>query len=366
MAYSLVTNVNGPRGLLGELAIFANAQGWVVEYDNSAVSVGNGGQIALSSGECHIAIGEQSATANPYPVTDTLPTPAVNYQDGRIFMALSNSIDTGISQYWGHPGSIVTGATDQDRISVNDLWGSLQEVHFYGNDEYITVIIRTTATRFGCLSFGMLDEKGLTTPRVAYAVGNHFSWWSGQTASDSGGISRNCHMSTNEHRLFINRDPNTTLGASNRPGQFRIPNGVLDTSLGFPSGDLVVGMSSTRPLSYMYGRLGGNSNENISAILDFAVAGIENQPTTGGVPLYALPIIYSADGFDCYLGEIPDLRYANITNIPSGDELLYGSDLYQFFPLKSRGSQAAGDNSSPAFVNAPNTYYHGLAVRKRA
>lgn len=360
MSYSLTSAAN-PKALLAAIITFATAQGWTIEYDKSTgVGTGVGGQIALSSDGCHIAIGEASAAENPVAVVGALGADT----DGRLYMALANSINTASWQFWGHPGSLVTSAVDTDRVTINDVWGAMDEVHFFGNADYILVNIKTDAQRWTSFGFGNLDRKGMSIDACGFCYSNYHGWW----RTDNSGVFNNAALT----------GVNGYMGGSplNMDGavcSIRIPDGVLDTSFGFLSGDLFAMRIPTSAVRHTllgaaysgnYPEASLSVNQN-TYLMDQAVH-LRNQPTTGGVQLNVLPIIYldATVKLTTFLGEIPALRVCRMSNLAPGQVITYGSDDYAVFPWKQKGTVQDAGFLGGTYNNQPNSFDMGYAFRK--
>ena len=355
MAYSLTSAAN-PKALLAEIVTFAAAQGWTTEYnhaDGSGSSVG--GQIALTSGNCHIAIGEQSATQNPIAVTGG--------NDARIYMALATAIVPATIQFWGHTGSIVTTATDTDRVIVNDIAGPMDEVHFFGDSTYITVAIKSAAQRWTTFSFGNLNMKGMASPASGYCWGSYHEWWNIDALSTT------------------NRYYNVTLGSPNdlMPNSVAVEGGglslmipatLLDSAYGFTATAHVITKRSTnKPLgmTYFVTRVeeGEGDNGAASTLLDH-VTQIRPQSTTGGIPLFAFPMIYLNPTVDLtsYIGELPGIRACRTTMNSPGDIITYGVEEYFVAPWKQFGTLYDSGNTGGLYNGQPNTYDLAWAILK--
>lgn len=363
MAYSL-TSAGSPKELLAAIVTFASSlSGWTIEYDHANGSGSSfGGQIALSSGNCHIAIGEASASENPVAVTGD----GGSFNDGRLYMALGTSINASNIQFWGHPGSVVTAAADIDRVSINDVWGPMSEVHFFGDSSYITVAIRCSAQRWTLFSFGNLNTLGMSAEAAGYCLSNQHPFWA--TTIDSG-VPWNANLQR-RHGFFMQTSTNGTTSC-----QVMIPDGFLDTDFGFTSGDFVItektagsnllGHGSIGAPPYPEQTLSSPAASTSTNILDHSLW-LRNQTTTGGMPLYALPMIYYASGLalSCFLGEIPGLRRCRLTSLGAGDETTYGSDVYMVFPWKQIGTVKDSGQDGGTYNNQPNSFDMAWAVLK--
>lgn len=359
MAYSLVSASN-PKALLAEIVTFATAQGWTIDYNNAAGLSGSvGGQIALHSGNCFIAIGEQSATQNPIDVTGPI-------DDGRIYMALSTSITVGNVQFWNHPGSIVTTATDVNRLIINDVAGPMTEVHFFGNEDYIICAIRCGALRWTCFGFGNLDMKEMAAPAPGFAFSNFHNFW--DTAQTGGAGRYNNVMLGDPNHFFVSHNTPNNTGEG---FMLNIPANMLESSFGFDATNHIMGKRGTTrwPLRmcYMTTRVevGENDNSGHSYLLDHLIQ-MRAQVTTGGVPLFALPVIYYLDsiGLSSYIGEIPAIRVCRTPNNSPGDILTYGSEEYFIAPWKQFGTLYDSGDTGGNYNSQPNTYDLAWAIRK--
>jgi hypothetical protein len=351
MAYSLVS-ASSPKTLLAAIITFATAQGWTIDYDH-ANGVGSvvGGQIALSSGNCHIAIGEQTAVQNPIVVTG----PA---NDGRLYMALASAINPALIQFWNHTGSNVTTAADTDRNIINDVWGPMDEVHFFGNEDYIICMVKCSANRWTMFGFGNLNMKGLPDGAPGFCFSNYQEWWNIATSGDH--INAALYLAS----YFI---CNTTI--SNAINVF-IPNGVLDTSFGFAAGNVIATgrNSANHILAMIFGASHPEAGETDNSAGSFALDHLlytRPQTTTGGVALMALPVFYQDTALNLmsFLGEFPIVRACRMTNLAPGAEITYGSDIYKVFPWKQKGTAEEGGYGG-TYNDQPNSFDLGWAILK--
>jgi hypothetical protein len=359
MAYSL-TSAASPKALLAEIVTFANAQGWTIEFDNANGASGSiGGQIGLSSGNCHVLIGEGSASQNPVAVSGALG--AAN--DGRLFINLAFSITPANMNIWQHSGSILSSQTDSKRLTINDVWGPMDEVHFFGDADYILVAIKTAANRYTTFGFGNLDTKGMSADKCGFAFGHYQEFWDTTTTSIGGTVRRNCRLGAPNNMLGAQANYYTVLCF--------IPDGVLDTTLGFPSGDLMMSnvLQSNRSIQNVCYLINGpetspTHNSDIAHILDHWHF-IRPQATTGGMPLFAVPFIF-ADAtalLTAWLGEVPGFRLCRITNYSAGESAIYGTDEWLVFPWKQKGTAANAGQDGGTYNNQPNSYDAGYALK---
>lgn len=367
MAYSL-TSATSLKNLLSAIVTFATAQGWTISYDDSAGSGGNGGQIGLSSGNCYVAIGEQSASDNPTAVTGD----GGSFSDGRLYMALGTSLTPTNKKYWGHPGSLVTTAADADRVGVNDIWGSMTEVHFFGDVDYIICCVKSSSERWTTFSFGNLDVLGMAAPACGYCYGCWFPYW------DTTDSSQNSHRNTN---LVWGGWPiidSFTTSFSTNPAHIMMPADLLDSTYGFDATSRVVKYNAKAtgenirmwPLCTTYNTQGWiepspNYLSNNTAPYDHLLY-CRNQAVTGGISLFAMPVILHDDNinFQCFVGNFPDIRICRMIDAAPGEELTYGTDTYKMVPLKRKGTRKNAGFDGGTYDNKANTYDVGYAIKK--
>jgi len=367
MAYSL-TSATSLKDLLSAIVTFATAQGWTIEYDDSAGLGGNGGQIAMSSGNCHVAIGEQSASDNPTAVTGD----GGSFNDGRFYMALSTSITTSNKKFWGHPGSLVTTATDSDRIIVNDVWGSMTEVHFFGDEDYIICCVKSSSERWTTFSFGNLDVLGMGAPSCGYCYGSWLRYW--DTVIYGGSTRRNCAISLGGWPIFDNYE--TSIGTN--IAHILIPTDFLDSSYGFDATSRVVKYDSkvTGENISMWPLCTINSlGDAIEPSINYSGSAtnavdhllfLRNQAVTGGVSLFSMPVNLHDDNLNLmsFAGNLPGIRLCRMIDAAPGDELTYGTDTYKMVPLKRKGTLANAGLNGGTYDNKANTYDLGYAIKK--
>jgi hypothetical protein len=149
-------------------------------------------------------------------------------------------------------------------------------------------------------------------------------------------------------------------GENGQSGAY-VPAGVLDPTLGFSAGPAWIDWHNTSHHYQWVSEAWNSGNVGQSFLLDYFTA-IENQPTTGGVPLHSLPVIID-QGVLCYLGELPQMRLVNIIGLSAGQVVSYAGDDWVVFPLKQYGdlnSQTYGATPLPI----TNSGMYGLAFKK--
>lgn len=351
------------RELLTVIRDFAVNQGWTLVYD----TLGSTDQIGLEKGVCCIAIGDRRSNSsgtnsyNPRQENDVLSGGTVN--DAYVCAALSTSLNPSNQRYWGHPGSIVTSYSDTDWVIFNDAWGPFPNVYLFSNaaGSYILVVMQSGPDRFTHFAFGMLDKRDLTTPDVAFALGQYHVWWPDGTDPDSNNTRFNNWANTN-HDFGYQMEANSGF-------QLRVPAGVLNTSFGFSGDDHVTDSNFAESL----GRTNnpdsvittGTSSQSPGAINSYPM--VRNMATTGGVPLHAIPVFYRDTSLNpdlmTYLGDLPDVRFVDLSNLNVGQEIKFGSDVWQVFPCKRKDNPELL-NKEPNAALILNSGWWGLAFKK--
>lgn len=352
MAYSLVTATSFPD-LLDELELFLEAQGWTVTWNV-------GVQFGAHSGNCYAAIGVDENATNPVLVTDTYPDPDVSYYDYRVYGSLGKSFLGHGSHYWGLPGSPVTGSGSNGRVRLNDMGGPFTEVHFFGNESYVWVVLRTDSDRWQHFGFGNLDKKGMTHPDIGFMAGIRWNYWDDRQTANISGYPVKVKGTFDYFDSAGGNDLWFSQGRGN--SQLYVPDGVLDPAFGVAD-DVINqdGMSNRVQLNILgkshYG-LGDYPNPRLMSHFPW----IDNKPVTGGVPLMSFPVLFGEEtnsSLLCFLGDMPGVRLCNIANVGIGEPILYGSEEYLAFPIKRRTPY-----SPASYDGKPSTRNLGVAFRK--
>lgn len=362
MAYQL-TSASGWRDLLAVIRTFALANGWTSVYDQIAAK----GQMGISKGNCRVAIGAtrnsgDTADANTFARSDLVN--GGTQADAEINLALASALVAGTTRYWGHTGSLVTTSGDSDRVIVNDLAAAtFPNVWLFSpaDGNAISVVVQSAADRYTSFSFGELDVRGLDQPRCGYAVGSFFTFWPNNSNINSTGYAPNDLSSASHSWGFLGEQASSNIF---------IPTGLLNLAYtwGITAPAMVGNVLPTiRPsMNRLTTRAATLSQNSAAQLLDFFMA-VNNQQTTGGIPLHSLPIMFengnTETGIMAWLGEIPDVKLVNMQGLSPGQEIRYASDIWTVFPWKQKGS---ADNARLAVnpTQFPNTIDYGLAFKK--
>lgn len=355
------TSASDWRDLLSVIAAFAVGQGWTKVYDTISTT----GQVGLSKDNCHVAIGEfRSDTTALTPETHDDLVNGGTIQDARIIASLGTSLDPNNPWYWGHPGSPQTnyGSTSTQRnwCHFNDVIGPISNVWLFSDaqGDYIHVVAQGAAERYTHFSFGSLDRKGMTHPKPGYVTGVYWTWWPDDVDGPAD--------STYSPNDIADANNDTFLDLTIYSYHCFIASGTLNPNLGFTDGPFVSRTSMMNPLA-----LGNNKATHTGGVtattdhmLDYFLA-VENQMTTGGVPLMSLPFIYTGGSASetCFMGEMPDVRIVSIRNLNPGQEIKYGNEVWQVFPVKRKTEHAETKSGTNPGEEA-SSYKWGLAYKK--
>lgn len=360
MAYATGSAAN-LNEILAALQTFAAAQGWTIDKWTSGSNL-----LFMRKGQCFVAMQGATQTNTTYPggvstsVTDTV-----------LRIALSTSLTTSLTAYHAHPGSIVTTATDQDRVEVNDLIGPFSAYHFFSGNEgagdpaYIHVVIQTATDRYQHFSIGNLDKKGLSHSGVGYAVGCNRYWFRNASGADLTSSS----MIFNDpirHPIPFDGSGITTV-VSSATAQHYIPDALpLSWSAGAILGNYnLAGTAMCMSLINRPMRPSGyGTTSGANALLSNVIVSPTSQ-WSGNVVLWPLPVIIMNPGTSqlCYVGDYPNVRMLNMEGMGPGQEITYGSETWKVFP--SMTQRAWGQDRTAGFDGVSSGQY-GLAYKKVA
>lgn len=329
MAYFATAAAN-LSAFVDALATFAAANGWTVNYSENGAP--DGKQLGLSSGACKVAIGEESSAHNPYMIGN----PAV--QDAALNMVVVKEF-TAAKNYWSHNRPGVNGAVQKvsgHHTVISDLLGPMTDVRFFGNADYIFAFMRTSPARWSMLGFGVLERDGAID--IPFCGGTNYFFWTFGNNDISQKIG-----STN-HRLMYGGYYGGLNAAGNGLQAF-VPAGVLDPAFGWSAGDVFLPTASEVSIdrvmpSFNASTLAPRQNGwAVGSMLD-PIWSTDPQPTTGGMPLMALPIVAAKAGqpiITTFLGTVPAIRLCRNASITPGGSVFYGDEEFQVFPVKMRG-----------------------------
>lgn len=344
--------------LLTALQTFAAAQGWTIDKWTSGSNL-----LFMHKSSCFVAMQGATASVTHYP-----SGVSTTYTDTVLRIALSTSITTSLTTYNSHPGSIVTSASDADRIEVNDLVGPFSAYHFFSGNEsggdppYIHVIVQTSVERWQHFSFGMADKKGMTHSGVAYLMGMNRVYY-------RNGVS----LTTTTQRFNDPAQQATPFdcgpgsqAASCANYQFYMPD-VLPVSWAAPAivatfsapsasnpGPLKLITPTMRPSNY--------GTFDFPRLLTNVIASPVSQ-WAGNVTLWPCPIMITNGSQNVYVGDFPNVRIVNMDSLGPGTEITYGTDVWKIFPSLT---QRAWGLDRVAGYDGPSTGQFAVAYKKVA
>lgn len=309
MAYetSSATNANG---ILDALRLFASAQGWIV--DNWS-DISNGKWLALHKGTMYVNL-----------ITDSTKTDST----GQIYLRGATGYNGGLS-YDSQPGM----RSDTVWCYVNDLSvGPFVSHHFFAGDTFIHCVIEVQSGRYTHLGFGILDKYGAYTGGeyvygcrwlLGSTIGSGDAAYSTNYAPFSGG-SNSSHVRFEEHDCVQATYNNWALISGAPASNINAVTGlclranisihvVTISNLYIQQPNHFNGVSNLFPLNILMGRRGNNTS---------------------------------------LLGCPKDMRYINMKNLDSGQEIVLGTDTWMIFPFKQKGEQIVGNDTPFSAWNA--------------
>jgi hypothetical protein len=288
-----------------------------------------------------------------------------NTIDGRIYMALNTANNAALATYHSHPGSVVTSNFDNDAAMVNGLQGAYIGWHFFADptvSDHVHVVVQKNADTFRHFSIGMVDQKGLTHSGVAYVTGQPSIWYRNvnqYNPANGGGVFNDSRY---QALPFVRNDGNFS-GTGSDNGS---PSIILKNSDAWPAvwnGPIAGANGLVFQFRHMLGLMGsfGNPNEFPSAgnagnkLLDMVVIA-EPMPFSNVVPMFPVPVfrnylnnLDNSKNAICYLGDFPNVRAINMTNMLPGQEIDLTGDIWKVFPALRQENWAMariGDKAS--------------------
>lgn len=335
MAYSTGT-VNTRADFLSQLSSFASSEGWTIHVSSST-------RLSISKGGCFINLGVRTFNRS-------VLSPGTNVDDDTVVYALSESYDSGTSEYYGHPGSLATSSGDTRDIGVISGFDSSVNYHFFsggaGDPDYLYVVVEVQPGEYSHAFFGNMRKLG-SWSGGQFALGIEYAWWFGTAAQDPMSTTHGYFLSTSEAAGSVIRVSDSQLSTDN----------VLRASA-----------TSTEP-NFVPVLTVASRSEGYNAAVN-----VLGRNSIGGVtPLYLIPVIINTDSVTGvtefrHIGSIPNLAQCSMEGRQAGDEVLYGGDTWKLFPYYSKGPLRvfSGDTDSLNTYNAegPSSWNFGLAIKK--
>lgn len=382
MAYATGGSGGNMTDLMDALRVFALAQGWTIDKWDAGNRL-----LFMTKGLCAVSMfGSITETVRIYSGANNSGIFTDGNTDHRLRFALNTNNNAALATYHSHPGSVVTSNTDSDAPYSNFLQGPFVAWHFFADatvSDHIHCVVQTGAETYSHFSIGHVDKKGLTHSGVAYVAATPNTWYRNvSNYLSTGGNPFNHSQFQSYHFLFGNLNNSSHAPACTGEGEgtpiilkhanawpvgwssagalivgSNFVGGMGETILGLFNGD-----AFSNPAAWPSG-----SEVSTSKLLDLLLAA---EPTSysNNVPLFALPVFRyfrnTADATSrriCYVGDFPNVRACNMTNLIPGQEITLAGDTFKVFPCLRQASYA--DNS---VVPQPTTGQIAIAYKKVA
>jgi hypothetical protein len=246
----------------------------------------------------------------------------------------------------------VTTEADADRILVNDWAETINNVWFMSGTSpvsYCHVIAQVAGSRWVHFSFGIIDPLGQTHTACAYAAGVYYQWW------DDNAIGNNNPADTDHRVGFYGEDQNVHVRITDANV---LPIGFGPTPGIYGGTQLVANMTRVLDPEDHYAAVVGVINDQFMAL--------DNQPVTGGTPLWGMPVMVAEDvapDTGVWIGNFPGVAMVNMLSHAPGSTIKQGSEEWLVFPLKRKGALDEVQGQ-PNVVALANTTKYGLAYKK--
>lgn len=372
MAYATGTGAN-ITDFMDALRAFAVGQGWTIDKWDSV-----GRLLFLSKGSCAVSMfGDTTLTRTEWTGPNNAGTSSVQ-PDHRLRIALNTSNNAALTTYWGHPGSVVTSQGDGEQINVNGLTGPFVAWHFFADatvGDHIHSVIQINAECYMHFSFGHVDKKGLTHTGVAYLTGQVNTYWRNVNLYNVSNTNSSPYNRTDrQHIPFLRCGNQGANGAHDGGMPLMLRNTNAWPTSWTAAGVEVIGRDGATPHfrttiklanAFTHPNQYPANNNGWGHLLDLVVIS-EPTPYSNIVPMFPVPCIRSYyNSTDqslnryCYLGDFPNVRVLNMTNLTPGQEITLGADTWKVFPaLKQRPWEADG------IEDTPTTGQYAVAYKK--
>ena len=362
MAYATGTGAN-ITDLMDALRGFAVGQGWTVDKWDSVDRL-----LFLSKGSCAVSMrGDTTVTRQEYTGPNNAGVLSAALPDHHLRLALNTSNTPGLTTFHSHPGSVVTSNGDGEQIVVNGLTGPFVAWHFFADatvGDHIHCVVQINAECYMHFSFGHVDKKGLTHSGVAYVTGQPNIYWRNVSQYNvSPGNAQSYNRTNRQNIPFLRTSNYGAFGSHDEAMPLILRNTDAWPAAWTAPGVSVVGRDGANPhfrVNLRYSNAFTHPNQypaNANAwgfLLDLVVIS-EPTPYSNIVPMFPVPCIRSyynsADqslNRYCYVGDFPNVRVLNMTNLTPGQEITLGADTWKVFPaLKQRPWESDGIEDSP-------------------
>jgi hypothetical protein len=363
MAYATGGSGGTLNDLMDALRGFCAGLGWTIDKYDAVAKL-----LFMTKGLCSVTMWWGDVSTVPIWSGPNNGGASVNTIDGRIYMALNESNNAALATYHSHPGSVVTSNFDTDAPMVNGLSGNYVAWHFFADpavSDHVHVVVQKTADIYRHFSFGHVDQKGLTHSGVAYVTATPNKWYRDVNQyNPSNGNSRPYNQPSWQALPFVrNRGYQFGQGTANDEPSIMLKNSDAWPAAWTAAGVNVVGANGATPhFRTMLGLMGDFANPNSfpdnagtgNHLLDMIVIS-EPMPFSNVVPMFPVPVFRSYfNSLDnsknalCYLGDFPNVRALNMTNMLPGQEIDLTGDTWKVFPALRQENWAMNGSAEKA------------------
>lgn len=363
--------------LMDAIRTFGLADGWTIEKWDAPNKL-----LFMSKGSCAITMkGRTDVTVTIYSGANNSGINTTGNPDHRLYFALNTNNTAALTTYHSHPGSVVTSDYEGDSPWVNGLQGPFVAWHIFSDPavgDHIHVVVQIKAEHYVHFSFGHVDKRGLTHGGVAYVTAMGATYWrnvSNWTGFAGGAYNNPIYQ--NYPFAYGNGNSSTGPSASN----FQSPAIILKNTNAWPAAwnGPILGASGNASRFFgltlpLYWGAGYNASPQFPTagstspyLLDDVIRG-EATPYSNVVPMYPMPVFrYYFDNLDgtsrriCYVGDFPNVRLINLSNLQVEQEIVLAGDTWKVFPAIRRAPW--GDSN---FANGVSTGQIGYAYKKVA
>lgn len=349
------------QSLLTAIRDFAVTQGWTVDKFVPSATVASN-LLFMRKGVCFVTMQGAIESFN-----DWSSGSAVSGQDTTLRVAINTANTVALTTYHGHPGSLVTSATDLDKTSINDLAGPYSSYHLFADatiSDHIHVVIQCAAERWQHFSFGHLDKGTLTHSGVAYASGQARPWQPRVTGGSASSSNDYNEVATAPYPFVGPSSGNGQIYGHAGGCQFHLPDALPNNLTNWPivqasgSFSLLIGSNYMRPTDFPQNPYASGSSMRL---LDALIMNPATQ-WAGNVLLWALPVLITSPSLSqlCYVGDFPNVRALNMEGMTPQQEILLGSDTWKVFPIGRQTSWGVKSDIGDQFASG----HFALAYKK--
>lgn len=339
MAYSTATNVASMDAVLGLIRTFVNSLGWTISKDlttpaidwtgtpppdNSAL----GRVLIAQKTDCLVTL--RSTTAGPGINRLYLLGAYGAYTSGNDGTLPTNDGLNTSNQYTGGPSGAIPASGGADLRGFQPVAGPFPNLYLFSDasGNYVHVVLEIFAGVYRHMLFGNLIKFGTWTGGAYFAS----TFWS-QNVGGSNPIST---PGDGSHCVPFDNG----VSSSNRSWTVHYENGSDKWIYNGTDGNVFGGVTRREGHASVrggFGRMFKNIQESLFS---------------GLVPLG--PVLVGASRASDspvttrFIGQVPDFRMVNMTNLTSAQEFSIGSDTWKVFPMCAKNGVVGQNNSGIA------------------